>query len=152
VWGYLAKVNIPIDKKRKIEPKTIDCVFVGYFLHNTTYRFLVVNSEVFKISNSTIMESRDATFFENKLSKPICDTSYSNLSSCNNANMDIVLEPRRSKRSKKVKDFGSEFCSYGESMRSIDAPFWKKAIDKKMSSLKTNQTRFLTDLSLIVKV
>ena len=39
---------------------------------------------------------------------------------------------------KKVKDFGFEFCSflleddpktYCEAMRSIDAPFWKEAIN-----------------------
>ena len=161
VWGCLAKVNIPINKKRKIGPKTVDCVFVGYSMHSTTYRFLVVNSEVSEISNGTIMESRDATFFENifplknKLSKSVCDTSCSNLSTCSNTNKDIVFEPRRSKRSKKVKDFGSEFCSflleddpktYGEAMRSIDAPFWKEAINDEMSSLKNNKTWFLTDL------
>ena len=83
VWGCLAKVNIPINKKRKIGPKTIACVFVGYYLHCTTYIFLVVNSKVSKISNNTIMESRDVTFFENvfrlknKLSKSVCDTSCS---------------------------------------------------------------------------
>ena len=107
------------------------------------------------------MESRDVTFFENifplknKLSKSVCDTSCSNLSTCSNTNKDIVFEPRRSKRSKKVKDFGSEFCSflleddpktYGEAMRSIDAPFWKEAINDEMSSLKNNKTWFLTDL------
>ena len=103
VWGCLAKVNIPINKKRKIGPKTVDCVFVGYSMHSTTYRFLVVNSEVSEISNGTIMESRDATFFENifplknKLSKSICDTSCSNLSSCSNANKNVGFEPTRSK-------------------------------------------------------
>ena len=70
-------------------------------------------------------------------------------------NKYIVFEPRRSKRSKKVKDFGSEFCyflleddpkTYGEAMRSIDAPFWKEAINDEMSSLKNNKTWFLTDL------
>ena len=54
VWECLAKVNIPINKKRKIRPKIIDCVFVEYSLHSTTYRLLVVNLEVFKISNDTI--------------------------------------------------------------------------------------------------
>ena len=92
MWECLAKVNIPINKKRKIGPKTVDCVFVGYSMHNTTYRFLVVNSEVSEISNDIIMESRNVTFFENiftlknKLSKFVCDTSCSNLSSCGNAN------------------------------------------------------------------
>ena len=57
VWGCLTKVNIPINKKRKIGPKTIDCVFVGYSLHSTTYRFLVINSEIAEISNNIIMES-----------------------------------------------------------------------------------------------
>ena len=72
---------------------------------------------------------------KNKLSKSVCDTFCSNLSSCSNANKDIVFEPRRSKRSKKVNNFGSEFCfflleddpeTYGEAMRSIDAHFWEK--------------------------
>ena len=39
---------------------------------------------------------------KNKLSKYVCDTSCSNLSSCSNANKDIVFEPRRSKRSKRL--------------------------------------------------
>jgi len=100
------------------------------------------------------MESRDVTFFENifslknKLSKSVFDTSCSNLSSCSNANKDFVFEPRMSKRSKKVKDFDYEFCSfllkddpktYGEAMRSIDAPFWKEVVNDEVSSLKTNK-------------
>jgi len=152
VWGCLAKDNIPINKKRKIGTKIVDCVFVRYSLHSTTYRLLVVNSEVSEISNDIIMESRNVTFFENiftlknKLSKFVCDTSCSNLSSCSNANKDNVFQPRRSKRSKKVKDFGSEFCSflleddpktYGKTMKSIDALVWKEAINDEMSSLKT---------------
>jgi len=64
VWGCLAKVNIHINKKRKIEPKAVDCVFVGYSLHITTYRVLVVNSEVSEIFNDIIMESRDVTFLK----------------------------------------------------------------------------------------
>ena len=160
MWERLANVNIPINKKRKIGPKTM-IVFVGYSLHNITYRFLVVNLEVYETSNDTIMESRDVTFFENvfplknKLSKFVCDTSWSNLSSCSNANKDIVFELRRSKRSEKVKDFGSKFCSfllkddpktYGEVMRYIDVTFWKEAINDENSSLKTNKTWIHTDL------
>jgi hypothetical protein len=26
-WGCLAKVNVPINKKRKLGPKTVDCLF-----------------------------------------------------------------------------------------------------------------------------
>ena len=28
-WGCLAKVSIPLPKKRKLGPKTVDCVFLG---------------------------------------------------------------------------------------------------------------------------
>jgi transposase InsO family protein len=45
-WGCLAKVSVPITKKRKLEPKTVDCVFLGYAIHSVGYRFLIVNSGV----------------------------------------------------------------------------------------------------------
>jgi transposase InsO family protein len=38
-WGCLAKVHVPPLKKRKLGPKTVDCVFLGYAFHSTTYRF-----------------------------------------------------------------------------------------------------------------
>jgi len=59
----LAKVNIPAPKK-KLGPKTVDCVFLGYAQNNTAYRFLVVKSDSPDVSVYTIMESRDASFFE----------------------------------------------------------------------------------------
>ena len=62
-WGCLAKVNIPISKKRKLGSKTVDCVFLGYAHQSIAYRFLVVKYEVPNIHVDTIMESRDATFF-----------------------------------------------------------------------------------------
>ena len=55
--GCLVKVNIPINKKRKIDKKIVNCIFFGYSLHNITYKFVVVNSEVSEISNDTIMTS-----------------------------------------------------------------------------------------------
>ena len=64
-WRCLAKVNIPINKKRKLGPKTVDSVFIGYAQRSIAYRFLVVKSEVPDMHVDSIMESRDATFFEN---------------------------------------------------------------------------------------
>ena len=29
-WGCLAMVSVPINKKRKLGPKTVDCIFLGY--------------------------------------------------------------------------------------------------------------------------
>ena len=37
---------MPINKKRKLGPKTIDCVFLGYAIHSVGYRFLIINSSV----------------------------------------------------------------------------------------------------------
>jgi hypothetical protein len=62
-WGCLAKVNVPISKKRKLGPKTMDCVFLGYAHRSIAYRFLVVKSKVPDMHVDTIFESRDAIFF-----------------------------------------------------------------------------------------
>ena len=94
--GALQMLTFLLIRKEKLNKKLL-IVFVGYSLHNTTYRFLIINSEVSEISKNTIMESSDVTFFENvfplknKLSKSICDISCSNLSSRSNANKDIIF-------------------------------------------------------------
>jgi hypothetical protein len=62
-WGCLAKVNMPINKKCKLGPKTVDCVFLGYAIHSVGYRFLIINSGVPDMHVGTIMESKDAIFF-----------------------------------------------------------------------------------------
>jgi hypothetical protein len=62
--GCMVKVNVPINKKCKLGPRTVDCVFLGYASCSITYIFLVVKSEVPDVYVDTIMESRDATFFE----------------------------------------------------------------------------------------
>jgi hypothetical protein len=62
-WGCLAKVNLSINKKHKIGPKTVDCVFLGYSIHSVGYRFSIINFEVPDMHVGTIIESRDTTFF-----------------------------------------------------------------------------------------
>jgi hypothetical protein len=42
----------------------MDCVFLGYASCSIAYRFLLVKFEVPDVYVDTIMESRDATFFE----------------------------------------------------------------------------------------
>jgi hypothetical protein len=64
-WGCFAKVSVPITKKRKLGPKTVGCVFLGYAFHTIVHRFVVIRFGVPDLLVSTIMESRDATFFEN---------------------------------------------------------------------------------------
>ncbi|KAK4391365.1 Retrovirus-related Pol polyprotein from transposon TNT 1-94 [Sesamum angolense] len=40
VWGYLAKVLVPEHKRKKLGPKTIDAVFLGYVETSYALRFL----------------------------------------------------------------------------------------------------------------
>jgi hypothetical protein len=54
---------VPINKKRKFGPKTIDCVFLGHAIHNVDCIFLIINSKVPDMIEGIIMESRDAKFF-----------------------------------------------------------------------------------------
>ena len=63
-WGCLAKMSVPITKKRKFGLKTVDCIFLDYAIQSVGYRFLIVKSEVPDMHVGTIMESRDATFFK----------------------------------------------------------------------------------------
>ena len=57
-------MSVPIIKKHKLGPKTVDCVFLGYAIHSVGYRFLIVKSGVPDMHVGTIMESRDATFLK----------------------------------------------------------------------------------------
>jgi hypothetical protein len=66
-WGCLAKVNVPACKKRKLVPKTVDCVFLGYAHNSAAYRFLVIKSEFPDVHVNTVTEFRDATFFEDRV-------------------------------------------------------------------------------------
>jgi hypothetical protein len=65
-WGCLAKVNVPINKKRKLRHKIVDCVFLSYAIHSVGYRLLIVNSRVPDMLVGTTMESRDAIFFKSE--------------------------------------------------------------------------------------
>ena len=60
VWGCLAKVAVPIPKKVKIGPKTVDCVFIGYAHNSSAYRFLIHKSEIIDMHANTIIKSKNA--------------------------------------------------------------------------------------------
>ena len=88
-WGCLAKVHVPINKKRKLGPKTVDCIFLGYAIHSVGYIFLIINSKVPDMYEGTIMESRDATFFEDEF--PMKNTP--SISSHDSISSEDVHEP-----------------------------------------------------------
>jgi hypothetical protein len=116
-WGCLAKVNVPLPKKRKLGPKTVDCVFLGYAHISTTYKFLVVRSETSEVAVNIIMESHDVTFFENifPMKNMEVDTpngprmTYSLPSSVYDPTPDVEL---RSKRQRTEKSLGDDYITY----------------------------------------
>ncbi|GKG31745.1 hypothetical protein Tco_0426695 [Tanacetum coccineum] len=59
-WGCLAKVQIPLPKRTKLRPKTVNCVYLGPIKNSVAYKFLVYKSNVEDISNNTIIEYAEA--------------------------------------------------------------------------------------------
>ena len=85
---------MPIVKKRKLGPKTVDCVFLGYAFHSIGYRFLVVKSEGPDMHVGTIMESNDATFFEDIFPmKDMATSSNQEMPSSSNQEPVTITEP-----------------------------------------------------------
>ena len=66
MWLCLSKVLLPDLKKRKIGSKTSDCLFIGYAQQSSAYRFLVLESDI--LDRNTIVETKDAEFFEKYIS------------------------------------------------------------------------------------
>jgi transposase InsO family protein len=155
-WGCLAKVNMPINKKRKLGPKTLDCIFLGYAHHNIAYRFLVVKSEVPDMHVNSLLESRDATFFKSifpmKDSHVISSLPLNEIVNTTPESVEFFEEihsdaPRRSKRQRIAKSFGDDFTVYliddspkiiTEAFSSPDADDWKEAICSEMDSILSN--------------
>jgi hypothetical protein len=131
-WRCLAKVNVLISKKRKLGPKTVDYIFLGYAHHSIAYRFLVVKSEVPDMHVDTMFESRDAIFFKNIFPmKDMCNNARFSSEIAPNFIIPIespvesfeqppeeILEendnevPARNKRRRIAKSFGDDFIVY----------------------------------------
>jgi hypothetical protein len=165
----LAKVNVPINKKRKLGPKIVDCVFLGYVHHSIVYRFLVIKSEISDVNVDTFLESCDAIFFENIF---LMKNLYGMSSLPANVIADITPEPsenfdhtehtpepiheeidseapKRSKRPRTAKSFSDAFTVYlvddtpktiAEAFASPDTDDWKEAVRSEMDSILSNDT------------
>jgi hypothetical protein len=125
--GCLTKVNVTINKKRKLEPKTVDCIFIGYVFHNIGYRFLIIKSRVPDMHIGTIMDSKDATFFEDIFSMRGDYYSTSQKSIINDEPTKIIEHneqtlvknlwsdnetSKKSKRQRTAKSFNDNFIVY----------------------------------------
>jgi hypothetical protein len=171
---FLSYVNMSINKKRKLGPKTVDCGFLAYAHHSIAYRFLVIKSKVSNVYVDIFLESRDVTFFKNifpmknlhnmsRLHENVIeDTTPEPFE--NFVHAEQTLEPfheeiddeapRRSKRQKNAKAFGDDFIVYlmddtlrtiSEAFSSPDADDWKEAGCSEINSILSDRTWELVD-------
>jgi hypothetical protein len=165
---------VPINKKCKLGPKIVDCVFLGYVHHSIAHRFFVIKLEVPNVHVDTFLESHDVTFFENIF---CIKNSYEVSSLLANVIADTTPEPskffdhaehtpkqihekidseapRRSKRPWTAKSFSDDFTVYlmdntpkiiAESFSSPDADDWKEMVRRDMDSILSNRTWELID-------
>ncbi|GJW50379.1 zinc finger, CCHC-type containing protein [Tanacetum coccineum] len=177
VWGCRVVVRLPDPKMKTLGEKGIDCIFVGYAEHSKAYRFYVIEANG-SVSINSIIESRDAIFDENRFSsiprpKDIIPNSVESQRDDHSDDVPSeILEPRKGKRVRKAKSYGSDFhlylvegsrdhigsqysyCysieedprTYDEAIQSRDAAFWKEAIDDEIGSIMENKTWVLSDL------
>lgn len=116
VQGCLTKVVVPNPKRIKIRPKTIDCIFIGYANNSSAYWFLVHKFEILDVHVNTIIESRNAYFFEDIFPYNSARTSsflkrtYDTAISGHHKKIDH--ESICSKRMKISKSFGPNFLRY----------------------------------------
>ena len=168
MWGCLAKVVVPSNKKVKIGQKTVDCIFIGYAQNSSAYRFLVHESKVPDVHKNMIIESRNASFFEHVFS---CNSrvesreleqfhettleSKENDQAPEEEEEHQEIEVRRSKRAKIEKSFGPNFLTYllesepqsfKEVVTSAEGTLWKEAINSEVESILQNHTWELVDL------
>jgi len=98
---------LPDVKKRKINSKISDCLFLGYVEHSVAYRFLVLKSDV--IEHNTIVETKNVEFFEHIFPLKVSETPEQCIDNNNDAMCEVL---RRSKRQRKENSFGHDFYTY----------------------------------------
>jgi hypothetical protein len=175
-WSCLTKVNVPINRKRKLGPKTVNCIFLEYAHHSIVYRFLVIKSEIHDVHIDTFLESHNVTFFENIFpmknsygmsslpANVLANTSFEpseNFDHAKHTPKPIYDEidsegPRRSKRLRTEKSFDDDFTVYlvddtpktiVEAFASPDTDDWKEAVRNEIDSILSNGTCELVDRS-----
>ena len=62
--GCLAMVQVPLPKRTKLGPNTIDYIYLGPTKNSVAYRFLVYKPQAKDVHINTIIEYAEAEFFE----------------------------------------------------------------------------------------
>nr|GEW79582.1 zinc finger, CCHC-type [Tanacetum cinerariifolium] len=116
--GYKQAIVRFLNPKRKtLGEKGIDCIFVGYAEHSKACRFYVIKPND-SVSINSIIESRDTIFDEKRFSSILRpkDIIPNSVESQRDDHSDVVSseipEPRKGKRVRKAKSYGSDFQLY----------------------------------------
>ncbi|GJY66131.1 pol polyprotein [Tanacetum coccineum] len=168
-----AKVVVPTPKAQKIRPKSVDCIFIGYAKNSSAYRFIVHDSKNPDIQKNAVMESRNASFFENIFpcltketesslrldDEVVQDKRQRDDNDLHDERQDQLeeeeVDPRRSKKARTEKSFGLDFVSfmveneptsYREAVTSTEGHQWKEAIKSEIDSILQNHMWELMDL------
>nr|GEZ35857.1 zinc finger, CCHC-type [Tanacetum cinerariifolium] len=117
-WGEaIAVVRLPDPKRKTLDDKGIDCIFVGYDEHSKAYRFYVIEPND-SISINSIIVSRDAIFNENRFSlipRPkdiIPNVQESQMDDHIDDVPNEISEPQKDKRVQKAKSYSFDFQLY----------------------------------------
>lgn len=109
-WRCLAKVMLSDPKKRKLDPKKFDCMFIGYIEHSAVYRFFTMKSDMLECN--TTIETKNVGFFENvfllKSEKISHTTEHHAFENQNN----FEYWDLRSKRERRETFFTNDFYTY----------------------------------------
>lgn len=124
VFGCKAMAHIPKEKRKKLDEKSIECIFVGYANNVKGYR-------LYDPESRKIIISRDVVFIEDQTISTVGDEM--NLLMRDQANLEEKVE--------EVKNPNS----YEEAVSCKDAEKWKEAMDSEYNSLIENNTWVLCD-------
>nr|GFA72174.1 zinc finger, CCHC-type [Tanacetum cinerariifolium] len=151
-WGEAIAVVRLLDPKRKtLDEKGIDCIFVGYAEHSKAYRFYVIEPND-SVSINSIIESRDAIFDDNhfySIPRPKDIIPNSDESQRDDHYDDVPIEGSRDQVESQYSycySIEKDPRTYNEAMQSRDVAFWKEAIDDETRSIMENNTWILSDL------
>ena len=89
-------------KKVTIGHKTVGCIFIGYALNSSAYRFVVHKSEIPTVTVGTAIESRNVVFLENTFSckdkENVASNSETKIEDETTSSKSMVEEPESRKR------------------------------------------------------
>ncbi|KAK4381525.1 hypothetical protein Sango_2959500 [Sesamum angolense] len=148
VRGCLAKVLVQEHKRKKLGPKTVDAVFLGYVETSYALRFLVIKSKISGIEVNTIVKFRDAVFLEDVFPMKIGTPSSVSL---NDSLTSTSIPEHLEKMTNVGVNPNSTNLTHEESdiwnvMASSKAKQWKEAVKSEMDSIVSNRTWMLVDL------